>query len=71
MEVTNTQLYPRQLSTVLSVTTPVTLVGRISDLSEPERRFTLDIDPERRNFALTQMAAKLKLFSQNRLTRLN
>ena len=71
MEVTNTQLYPRQLSTVLSVTTPVTLVGRISDLNELERKFTLDIDPERRNFALTQMTAKLKLFSQNRLTRLN
>ena len=71
MEVTCTQLYPRQLSAVLSVTTPVALVGRISDLSEPERRFTLDIDPEKRNFALTQMAEKLKLFSQNRLTRLN
>ena len=60
MEVTNTQLYPRQLSTVLPVTTPVTLVGRKSYLSEPERKFTLDIDPEKSNSVLTQIAAKLK-----------
>ena len=60
MEVTSTQAYPRQLSPSLPATRPTTLVGRKTDLSEPERKFTLDIDPEKRNFALTQMTAKLK-----------
>ena len=68
MEVTATQLYPRQLTHSLPIMTPVTLVGRISNLSESERKFTLEMDPEISNHVLTQMTAKLRWFYRIRLT---